>query len=39
MSTEIISSRVFPVSRARLFMALSDPHQLEQWWGPQGFIL
>jgi len=37
MSTEIISTRIFPVSRERLFTAFSDPRQLEQWWGPKGF--
>jgi uncharacterized protein YndB with AHSA1/START domain len=35
--SEIISSRVFNVSRGRLFGAFADPGQLAEWWGPQGF--
>lgn len=34
---EIISSRVFDVARERLFNAWTDPDQLRQWWGPEGF--
>jgi uncharacterized protein YndB with AHSA1/START domain len=34
---EIVSSRVFPVSRERLFEAFSDPKQLTVWFGPNGF--
>jgi predicted 3-demethylubiquinone-9 3-methyltransferase (glyoxalase superfamily)/uncharacterized protein YndB with AHSA1/START domain len=34
---EIISTRVLPVSRERLFEAFADPHQLARWWGPKGF--
>ena len=37
MSAEIISTRLFPVSRERLFTAFRDPQQLELWWGPKGF--
>jgi len=37
MSAEIITTRIFPVSRERLFTAYSDPRQLELWWGPKGF--
>jgi len=37
MSAEIITTRIFPVSRERLFTAFSDPRQLELWWGPKGF--
>ena len=36
-ASEIISTRVFDVSRDRLFAAFSDPKQLAQWWGPKGF--
>lgn len=34
---EILSSRVFPCSRERLFEAFSDPKQLTLWFGPNGF--
>ena len=34
---EIVSSRVFRVSRAVLFDAFADPKKLEQWWGPDEF--
>jgi uncharacterized protein YndB with AHSA1/START domain len=34
---EIVSTRVFGVSRERLFEAFSDPRQLAHWWGPKGF--
>lgn len=37
MSEEIHSSRVFGVSRERLFEAFRDPSQLAVWWGPEGF--
>ncbi|WP_397380993.1 VOC family protein [Prosthecobacter sp.] len=36
-ASEIISTRVFNMSRDRLFDAFSDPKQLAQWWGPKGF--
>ena len=35
--SQIISTRLFPASRERLFAAFSDPAQLAQWWGPKGF--
>ena len=34
---EILSSRVFGVSRETLFRAWSDPDHLKNWWGPSGF--
>lgn len=34
---EILSSRVFPVSVARLYTAFAEPALLERWWGPDGF--
>lgn len=34
---EILTSRVFPVSRDILFDAFADPVKLERWWGPEGF--
>ncbi|MBN8702559.1 MAG: SRPBCC family protein [Bacteroidetes bacterium] len=34
---EIVSSRVFNVSRELLFRAWSDPAYLQKWWGPAGF--
>jgi uncharacterized protein YndB with AHSA1/START domain len=34
---EILSTRVFPVERERLFRAFADPEQLKLWWGPHGF--
>lgn len=34
---EVVSTRVFPVTRERLFAAFSDPQQLSHWWGPKGF--
>ena len=34
---KINTTRVFPVSRERLFEAFSDPAQLALWWGPNGF--
>ena len=37
MSEAIHSTRVFGVSRARLFEAFRDPSQLARWWGPEGF--
>ena len=36
-SHEIVSSRVFAVTRERLFEAFADPAQLCRWWGPKGF--
>lgn len=34
---EVVSTRVFPVSRERLFEAFADPAQLALWWGPHDF--
>jgi uncharacterized protein YndB with AHSA1/START domain len=34
---EIISTRVFDVSRDLMFKAWSDPVHLARWWGPRGF--
>ena len=34
---DIVSSRHFPVPRARLYAAFADPDQLSRWWGPHGF--
>ena len=31
------SSRLFKFPQQRLFEAFSDPEQLVQWWGPEGF--
>jgi uncharacterized protein YndB with AHSA1/START domain len=37
MNPEIHSTRVFGVSRERLFEAFCDRSQLARWWGPEGF--
>jgi len=34
---EIVTTRIFNASRERVFRAFSEPKQLEQWWGPDGF--
>lgn len=34
---EIVSTRIFPVQRERVFAAFSDAQQLSRWWGPKGF--
>ncbi len=34
---QIISTRVFNVSKELLFKAWSDPKHLKNWWGPAGF--
>lgn len=34
---ELITSRLIPLSRERVFAALSDVEQLVHWWGPDGF--
>lgn len=34
---EIRSSRIFDVSRERLYAEWSDPERLALWWGPRGF--
>jgi uncharacterized protein YndB with AHSA1/START domain len=33
----IVSTRLFPQSRARVFAAHADPLALAAWWGPNGF--
>lgn len=34
---EIVSTRVFNVSKEMLFSAFSNPEYLKQWWGPKDF--
>ena len=34
---EIVSTRLFDAPREVVFQAFSDPVQLAQWWGPNGF--
>lgn len=34
---ELMTSRVLNASREQVFNAISDPNQLAQWWGPNGF--
>lgn len=34
---EIVTTRILPSPRERVFEAFRDPHRLAQWWGPQGF--
>jgi len=34
---EILISRVFDAPRELVWKAWTDPKQLAQWWGPQGF--
>jgi len=34
---EIISTRVFDVSREHIFRAWTTPELLARWWGPHGF--
>ena len=34
---EIVSTRVFPAPRERVYRAFSDPDLLARWWGPEGF--
>jgi uncharacterized protein YndB with AHSA1/START domain len=34
---EILLSRVIDAPRERVFRALTDPKQVVQWWGPNGF--
>src|SRR4051812_35682007 len=29
--------RTLPAARESVFAAFSDPHELEVWWGPEGF--
>ncbi|WBS03001.1 SRPBCC family protein [Pseudoduganella sp. SL102] len=33
----IVTTRVLDAPRGRVFAAFSDPEQLAQWWGPEGF--
>src|ERR1700761_152564 len=35
--SELTITRVFDAPRALVFGAWTDPVQLAQWWGPQGF--
>ncbi|HEX2021433.1 MAG TPA: SRPBCC domain-containing protein [Candidatus Thermoplasmatota archaeon] len=35
---ELVSARVFPVPRERLFGAFADPERLARWWGPRGSV-
>ncbi len=37
MPHEISITRVIDAPRERVFRAFTDPQQLDQWWGPQGF--
>lgn len=37
IAPEIVSTRIFNVSRELLFKAYSDPEILAKWWGPNGF--
>jgi uncharacterized protein YndB with AHSA1/START domain len=34
---EIVSTRVLPWPRERVFRAWTDPYHLARWWGPKGF--
>ena len=34
---EIISTRTFNFSRAKVFSAWAHPQHLKNWWGPKGF--
>jgi uncharacterized protein YndB with AHSA1/START domain len=31
--------RILPAARADVFAAFSDPNELAQWWGPEGFSI
>src|SRR5512135_769970 len=31
--------RILPAARAEVFAAFSDPNELAQWWGPEGFSI
>ena len=37
MDCDIVNTRIFPVTREKLFRAWSDPVLLKEWWGPAGF--
>jgi uncharacterized protein YndB with AHSA1/START domain len=32
-------TRVFPAARSDVFGAFSDPTELAEWWGPEGFTI
>ncbi len=34
---EVVSSRIYEVSREELFDAWTNPERLARWWGPKGF--
>ncbi len=34
---DILTTRLLPAPRARVFAAWTDPEQLARWWGPAGF--
>jgi uncharacterized protein YndB with AHSA1/START domain len=34
---EIVLTRVFDAPREVVFRAFTDPRQVDQWWGPNGF--
>lgn len=34
---DVVNVRLFDASPTQLFEAFSDPAQLAQWWGPEGF--
>ena len=34
---EIVTTQIFDAPRERVFAAWTDPDQVAQWWGPQGF--
>ena len=34
---EVLLTRVFDAPRSLVFKAWTDPAQMAQWWGPQGF--
>ncbi|MBU1378847.1 MAG: SRPBCC family protein [Alphaproteobacteria bacterium] len=37
LEREIVLSRVIAAPRARVFEAFTDPNQIRQWFGPEGF--
>ena len=37
LDREIVLSRVIAAPRERVFQAWSDPKQITQWFGPDGF--
>jgi uncharacterized protein YndB with AHSA1/START domain len=34
----LVLSRIFDAPRVRVFQAWTDPDQVAQWWGPEGFV-